>query len=96
MKPVFCTIARCHCVVCHQRENAEQDQGGSVFCVGWMAEPEVWVAGRTEHRNDLNICIFSPFKGWVRLVANDADVRILQTMLERLQAKRTPCAEKTW
>ncbi|MEW6448904.1 MAG: hypothetical protein AB1426_12635 [Bacillota bacterium] len=87
-RPPFCVIRKCRPVAVHGCTAKGHASGESGFCIGKMSEAEVWTAETVEHVNDICFCVYTPFKGWVRFVVNEMDLRII-TALIRSFAKKT-------
>jgi len=92
MRPPFCVIGDCAPV----REFRRKDQrhlvaGGSYFCAGVLERGEVWTAGSTDHHNKWSLCVYSPFKGWIRFMICEDDARIIEGLICRLREQR--CGE---
>ena len=87
-RPAFCVFDNCKPVVGYELSKEDAMNGKSCFCMGENSVVETWVAGDTEHVNDLCFCIFTPFKGWQRYVMNEGDFESIGAMLKGF-SKRT-------
>lgn len=86
LRPPFCIVEECQ----PRAVNAtafQIAQGQSLFCLGELAQPEVWTARQTEHRNDICFCCYTPFKGWIRFVMNEGDLEIVAFLIRRFVEK---------
>lgn len=78
-RPTFCTIEDCQ-VIHNNFDHSRLKRGGSCFCCGRNSQVIVWQAGETIHPNDINFCIYTPFKGWIRFLMCEPDIEILSCM----------------
>ncbi len=82
-RPPFCILKQCKPVAVHVYAAEKHAAGWSGYCIGENTQPETWVTGTVEHVNDICFCIYTPFKGWVRFVVNEDDLRIISLLLWR-------------
>lgn len=89
-KPPFCIIEGCQVIHNNAYPPALAD-GQSCMCCGQNDGLMVWQAGNTTHPNDLNFCIYTPFKGWLRFVMCEPDIEMMSCMawaIARFTAKK--------
>ncbi|MEW6573140.1 MAG: hypothetical protein AB1374_05855 [Bacillota bacterium] len=86
-RPRFCVITKCRPVAVHGCAVKGHAPGESGFCIGKMTKAEVWTAETVEHVNDICFCVYTPFKGWVRFVVNEADLRIITALIRNFARK---------
>lgn len=55
-------------------EEADMAQGYSGDCVGKMSEAVEFIYGGASHRNDVNVCVFTPLKGIIRFQETAEDL----------------------
>ena len=81
-RPKLCVCPRTctpiwNAMVCDPRikdEQGDMAQGYSGECVGQMNDATEFVYGGAIHRNDVNVCVFTPLKGIIRYQENAEDL----------------------
>lgn len=87
-RPPFCIVEDCAPVrEFHLQDRQYLAAGGSYFCAGILREREVWRARDVDHLNSWCLCIYSPFKGWVRFMICEDDAKIIVGLIQRLREK---------
>lgn len=87
-RPPFCIVDGCTPVrEFHREDGMYLTCGGSFFCAGILERGESWPAGDTLHVNPWCLCVYSPFKGWIRFLVNKDDVKIIAGLVRRLEEK---------
>lgn len=86
-RPPFCVIKQCKPVAVHSCTANGHADGNSGFCLGEMKKPEKWKSEAVEHVNDICFCVYTPFKGWVRFVVNDGDLKIMLSLIRTFARK---------
>ncbi|MBI5001509.1 MAG: hypothetical protein HZB92_08325 [Euryarchaeota archaeon] len=87
-KPPFCTEKDCELV--HNANSLDQkaiDDGYSGICCGRITEPEKYVHtyNKALHSNQVWLCIYTPFKGWLKFKMCRDDLRKLSVSVEKMQ-----------
>ena len=72
-RPDVCHEQNCKCIFTGYRKLPDM-KDYSFFCVGKMKTPITLYSNTVEHANDHYLCIWTPFRGWVKLQVNDNDM----------------------
>ncbi len=78
-RPPFCFDKNCQCIMNPQgltKENVEK--GFSGCCFGAMEKPVDWLFNKVNHINNYYVCLYSPFKGWIRFALDQNDLLALK------------------
>lgn len=89
-RPTICPDKNCH-FLCSDFDSKTFEDGYSFECFGQLEEPNVVKWNASVHENNLCHCIYTPFKGLIKYLANKEDlelgVKMYNMALEKLQEK---------
>jgi len=75
-KPKFCPDPNCECLCVIADKLSDWEFGKSYDCIGRPTKVDLYIAGKTEHKNDLSHCIWT-VRGWMRYFINPDDIGLL-------------------
>ncbi|MEW5937205.1 MAG: hypothetical protein AB1665_05235 [Candidatus Thermoplasmatota archaeon] len=87
-RPPFCVEKDCAIVHnAHSLTQKDIDEGYSGLCCGKIIDPERYVQryNQAQHSNQVWLCIYTPFKGWIKFKMNKDDIHKLRVCAEKLQ-----------